>query len=135
MAFVFDACALIAYLRDEAGADIVESLLLTKNNQNQCYVHAINLCELYYDFLRATDEQTAIAAVRDLTEIGLLVREDMDLTFWQEAGKLKAGGGISLADCFAIALTQRVSGELVTSDHHEFDSIAAHGVCTVRFFR
>jgi predicted nucleic acid-binding protein len=131
--FVFDACALIAYLRNEVGADVVEELLV--DTGNQCLVHAVNLCEFYCDFLRAADETASDAAIADLDAIGLIIREDMDPAFWQAAGKLKARGGLSLADCFAIALTMRVGGELVTSDHREFDPIASSGVCPVHFFR
>jgi predicted nucleic acid-binding protein len=100
-----------------------------------CLVHAINLCEVYYDFLRTSDEATAYAAVTDLQSIGLVVREDMDAGFWQEAGRYKAGYRLSLADCFAIALANRVGAELVTSDHREFDPIATAGLCRIHFFR
>lgn len=130
---VMDACALIAYLRNEAGADVIKALLLDPNTT--CLVHALNLCEVYYDFLRAYDEATAQSAVADLQAVGLVVKEDMDLAFWQEAGKHKAGYKLSLADCFAIALANRAGTELVTSDHREFDPIAAADVCKVRFFR
>jgi predicted nucleic acid-binding protein len=42
---------------------------------------------------------------------------------------------MSLADAFAVALTQRLGGTLVTSDHHEFDAIAEEDVCPVLFIR
>ena len=32
MAFVLDACALIAFLRNEDGADVVESMLIDKED-------------------------------------------------------------------------------------------------------
>jgi len=35
----------------------------------------------------------------------------------------------------AIAVTNRVGGEFVTADHHEFDRIAASGICRIRFIR
>ena len=38
-------------------------------------------------------------------------------------GRLKARGGISLADCFCIALAQSLPADVVTSDHHEFDAL------------
>jgi uncharacterized protein with PIN domain len=44
---VFDASALIAFLRDEPGAEVVESALSVPE---KCYAHALNLCEVYYDF-------------------------------------------------------------------------------------
>jgi PIN domain nuclease of toxin-antitoxin system len=43
MTFVLDACAIIAYLRDEEGADVVESALL---GDNACVAHAVNVCEV-----------------------------------------------------------------------------------------
>jgi len=131
---VLDACAMIAYLRDEPGADVVEALLLDKNNS--CVAHAVNLCEVFYDFTRAADENAALTAIADLESMGLVVREDMDRHFWQEAGKYKATiKKVSLADCFAIALTNRIQADLYTSDHHEFDPIAASDICSVKFIR
>ena len=44
MTFVLDACAIIAYLRDEEGADVVESALL---GDDACVAHAVNVCEVY----------------------------------------------------------------------------------------
>jgi PIN domain nuclease of toxin-antitoxin system len=133
MSFVLDASALIAYLRGEPGAEIVESLLLADLNS---MAHAVNLCEVYYDFFRAKDEEAARSAIRDLESIGLLSRGDMDAVFWQNAGKHKAEiHRVSLADCFCIALTQRVRAELITADHHEFDRVAQSGICPIRFIR
>ncbi len=43
---MLDASAIIAYLRDEPGADKVEDLLA--NDDEVCIAHAINLCETYY---------------------------------------------------------------------------------------
>ncbi len=45
MTCVLDACAVIAFLRGEEGADAVTSLLLNED----CMAHAVNLCEIYYD--------------------------------------------------------------------------------------
>jgi len=133
MVVVMDACAMIAYLRGEVGADVVEALLL--DSGNTCLVHAINLCEIFYDFLKNSDEATAQSAITDLVSVGLIVKEDMEPDFWQEAGRYKAGYKLALADCFAMALANRTGAELITSDHKEFDPIAAAGICRIRFFR
>lgn len=42
---------------------------------------------------------------------------------------------ISLADCFALALTKTMRGRLLTSDHHEFDKIVPLGICPITFIR
>lgn len=134
MTLVFDACAMIAYLRGEPGADIVENYLL--NDQDEYITHAINVCEVYYDFLSASDEATAKSVVKDLRAAGIRINKIITTSFWQEAGKYKGTlHRVSLADCFAIALTNRLGGTLVTSDHHEFDPIAQQNICPIAFIR
>jgi len=133
MNYVLDACAVIAFLRGEDGSDIIEEVLL--NPENVCMIHAINLCEVYYDFLRVADEAAAQSAVNDIDSIGVMTREDMGIALWQAAGRVKARGKVSLADCFAIALANKEVAEVITSDHKEFDPIAAAGICNVKFFR
>ena len=43
---IFDACALIALAEKEKGADILASFL--EGDENSCFVHSINLCEVFY---------------------------------------------------------------------------------------
>ena len=133
MIYVLDACAMLAYLRNEVGANVVESALLDTNSQ--CLAHAINLCEVYYIFHRDSGESDADGAVQDLKSVGVIERNDFDEAFWKEVGKLKAGGGISIPDCFAITLSKRVGGTVLTSDHKEFDPVAAAGICSITFIR
>ena len=134
MRFVLDACALIAFLRKEDGAQLVARLL--HDEENVCMAHAVNLCEVYYDFLRAADKRTAEVALSDLESLGLIPQEDMDMPFWREAARYKAHlRRISLADCFALSLAKRVGGTLITSDHAEFDMVAGSNICPVRFIR
>jgi PIN domain nuclease of toxin-antitoxin system len=117
---------MIAYLRNEPGGEAVKNLL--RDSSNQCYAHAVNLCEVFYDFCRASGESVAEASIRDLLRDGLILRADMDQEFWQAAGKIKAAPGrVSLADCFAITLARRLDGEVVTADHHEFDALVPLG--------
>jgi uncharacterized protein with PIN domain len=131
---VLDACAIIAFLRNEPGADIVRESLADETTAH--FAHAVNVCEAYYILSRAGDEERVRQALDSLSEYGVLMREDMDTAFWRQAGTHKATiHRVSLADCFAVALTNRVGGMLLTSDHHEFDPLAASGVCRVRFIR
>lgn len=133
MIYVLDASAMLAYLRGETGDVVVENALLDATGQ--CVAHSINLCEVYYIIHRDTDEPTAAAAIADLRTLNVVEREDFDEPFWKEAGKLKAGGGISLPDCIGITLTNRVGGTFLSADHGELDKIAAAGVCNVTFIR
>lgn len=138
--YAMDGCALLAYLRGEPGDLVVAGLLAGVNNL--CRVHAINMCEVYYDTLRtaaaldaATSEAQARGDVAKVLAAGVELREDMDVDFWEMVGRLKVNPGkISLADCFALALAIRTGGTLVTSDH-EFDRVVPLGLCPILFIR
>lgn len=134
MIYVLDSSAMIAFLRNESGSATVAAMLA--DPQSQCYAHALNLCEVFYDFFRSRGEAAAQSAITELLNLEVRERSDLDAPFWQEAGCLKAvHRRVSLADCCALALTLRVGGTLVTSDHHELDTLAAAGVCPINFFR
>jgi predicted nucleic acid-binding protein len=124
---------MVAYLNGEPGASVVGGLL--SDPKNFCYAHAMNLCEVYYGTLRATDDRTARAALNTLYNDGVIMRRDMGQQFWQRVGKLKARGRISLPDCFCIVLAQQIGGEVVTSDHHEFDPLVPLGIVPILFIR
>jgi predicted nucleic acid-binding protein len=130
---VLDACAMIALLKAESGEDVVWAHLLDPNNT--VHAHSLNLCEVYYHFRRHAGEAAADGAIEDLRYLGVIERADFDEAFWKEAGGLKAGGNIALADCVAVALTNRLGGTVLTSDHGEFDPVVAAGICSVTFIR
>ena len=134
MIYVLDACAMIALLRREPSEAVVWGYL--GDPATTCYVHAINFCEVYYDFYRDAGESAAKGAIGDMQALGAIERNNFDPAFWQGAGKLKAVyRKVSLADCCAMALTNPVGGTLLTSDHKEFDPLAALGVCPITFIR
>jgi PIN domain nuclease of toxin-antitoxin system len=130
---VLDASAMNALLRNESGAEAVEALLLDPDTL--CFAHSVNLMEVYYDFLRQTDKATAQGFIEGLFAAGVVERNDLDRVFWEAVGEWKARGHISIADCFCIALAQRIGGEAVTADHREFDPLVSLGLCPIRFIR
>lgn len=132
--FVFDACAFIALLEDEPGAEVVEELL--QEPANRCLIHAVSACEVYYDLYRRGNTEDADNLKTIFGEYDLELLEALPSDLWQIAGKLKAEWRrVSLADCFALAMAIREEGILVTSDHHELDRVAAAEVCPIRFIR
>lgn len=134
MICVLDASALLALARDEPGADAVDALVSEEGNA--CFAHALNLCEFYYDQRRAGGESFAQEKLRELVDLGLLPREDLDAGFWQDAGRIKADWArVSLADCCGIALARRLGGVFYTTDHHELDRLADSGAFPIDFLR
>ncbi len=133
MNVVLDACAVIAYERDEPGADVVETYLV---EDHTCWIHAINLCEVYYDFLRVVGEEAAEQVLSDLKAFDVQVVTAMEDALWKQAATYKAIlRRISLADCFAMALANQTGGVLITSDHAEFDPVVEQKLCNIQFIR
>ena len=133
MICVMDACAMIAYLAAEPGGETVRQILL--DDAQPCIAHVVNLCEVYYHFLKRADVASAKFALRTLKHAGVRNRRDINNKFWTGVASLKAECKASLADCFAIELARRANGQVVTSDHHEFDAVAKNGLCRVLFIR
>ncbi|HHY66832.1 MAG TPA: type II toxin-antitoxin system VapC family toxin [Alicyclobacillus sp.] len=138
MPAVLDACAVIAFLRNEEGADVVEVVL----RKYQCLIHAMNVYEVYLDFLRATgDEIVASSAINDIRDI-MEIRNDLDEELWKTAAHVKLfvrqqkpKASISVPDCFAVALARRTGSLIVTADHAEFSVVHDGELCPVIFFR
>ncbi len=138
---VFDACALIAYLKGERGSDLVEGML--RNPANECLAHGVNVCEVLYLAIAATNQRVAEAHVQKLVDDGLRIEHTFDEALWRQVARLKTttallddnGVGPPLADCFCIAFAQRVGADIVTSDHDDFDAVQSSGICAVRFIR
>lgn len=79
MVYVLDASAMVALLRQEAGWEAVRDLLYDPNHA--CYAHALNLCEVFYDFHRDGGEAAAQLALERLLGAMIQPREDLDRAF------------------------------------------------------
>jgi len=70
MIYVLDVCAIIALLLHEVGEAVVWNHL--NDPTATCFVHSINLCEVYYDFYRDSGEPAAQSAIDDIRCLGRL---------------------------------------------------------------
>ncbi|MFC4451100.1 PIN domain-containing protein [Halorussus aquaticus] len=129
-AYVFDTEALIAFLYDEPGHEIVADLLADVfETAAEGYLAEANASEVFYLVARfeGTDDDTPtdaslLAADRDLRALerrGLgIERAD-----WRLAGELKADGHISLADAHAVALAHERDATLVAGADDDFEDL------------
>jgi len=125
---------MIAYLRREDGFQNVTRALLQPHSN--CVAHALNLCEVYYDFFRSGGRIAAMGALGDLRRVGVVACHDMHPALWQDAGSIKSiHRRVSLADCFAIAHARAADGTVLTSDRHEMEPLMAAGICRIEFIR
>ena len=134
MNIILDACAVIAFFRGEIGAEVVEQYLL--DSEYFCSIHVVNLCEVYYDFLRVDGVQEAERITQELIDSGVNIRSDLDDVFWRAIASYKATiRRISLADCFALALANKLGGTVLTSDRKEFEPVRILNICPITFIR
>ena len=120
-----DACAVIAYLRQEPGAEVLKELIEHPNTF--LTMHVCNLGEVYYDFFRGDGIGAAQTAWANTLTLPLELRRDADDIFIQRVGVIKVTERVYFADAFALALSERLNLPLVTTDHHEFDPIEQKG--------
>lgn len=59
-------------INDEEGGDVVENFLI--NSEYSCYIHAMNLCEVYYNFIRSNDQVYADQMINELELAGVIFR-------------------------------------------------------------
>jgi predicted nucleic acid-binding protein len=131
--FVLDACALLALLRDEEGADIVADAINSASiGESEIIMHKANLLEVYYDIFRSLGESEAVRILDEIHKRPIIINSEITNEIFAHAGKLKASYKISFADSFALAQSIVSGGELLTADHHEFDPI--EGNEPIRFF-
>ncbi|WP_255193816.1 PIN domain-containing protein [Natronobeatus ordinarius] len=136
--YVFDAEAIVAYLYDEPGRDVVEGFLVdVRNGAVEGLLAETNAAEVFYLVARfegVDDEPTADSLrtadrdVRALERWGLRI-ERAD---WLLAAEVKADGHVSLADAHAVSLAHENDATLVAGADDDFDALPVD-VDVVRF--
>jgi len=120
---VLDSFALIAYFRDEAGAEEVEKLLLSVSKRDaSLLLSEVNYAEVKYSILRKDGNSAWLKAKGVLQGLPIeILPTSRQLA--ESAADFKARFKLSLADAFAAALTKEKRAELVTGDP-EFKALA-----------
>jgi predicted nucleic acid-binding protein len=113
---VLDSFALIAYFRDEQGAEMMEGLLVSAGKKdNPLFMSDVNYAEVKYSIMKKDGAEAWAEAAKVLQGLPIdfhpTTRTLADL-----AADFKARFKLSLADAFAAALAKERKGELVTGD-------------------
>ena len=129
--FVLDACALVALLRNEKGADKVAAVYdKAEKGEAQIFMNRVNLLEVFYGFYREDGKDYAEKIMDGVSKSIITIRE-FNKGLFNEAGRMKASYRISLADSIALSQAIALNAEFLTSDHHEFDAL--DGIEPVQF--
>jgi len=124
MIYVFDACALLSYLNDEPGSDIVEELLKkATDGEMDIYMNIVNLIEVHYANTRSLGAEQAEVILKNILASPIHIMSAVSDTIFRQSSRLKAFYKCSIADAIGLATAIELSGKFVTSDHHELEAV------------
>ncbi|MDM4763260.1 PIN domain-containing protein [Galbitalea sp. SE-J8] len=110
MSDVLDASAVLAFLRGEDGASVVEDAL----EAGSAVVSAANWCEIAQKVRSAGGDWPWAAALLDSYGIGVeqVTRADAE----RAAALWRRGSGLSLADRLCLSVAERLDRDVLTAD-------------------
>jgi PIN domain nuclease of toxin-antitoxin system len=124
--YVLDACAMVALLNGEKGAENVNYLFQQAvKGEIKLFMSIINLLEVYYGFIGDIGIAKTQEIMNTANETPLAVISTISDKVYHEAARIKGTHRkLSLADSVGIATAAELDGIFVTSDHHELEAIA-----------
>jgi predicted nucleic acid-binding protein len=125
--YVLDACALLSFLNNEPGSDIVDNLFVNAiDDKTAVYMNIVNLIEVHYANIRSLGPDRAAVILDTILAAPIQVVSVFSETLFQQSSRLKAAYKCSLADAIGFATAIEFSCQFVTSDHHELEAVAKY---------
>jgi predicted nucleic acid-binding protein len=117
MDYVFDACAVIALLNDEDGADTVAGLVKqAENGAAHLFMSGVQAAEVYYDRIYIKGREYAETVLEGLYNSPIIILHEISREMIREAGRFKTSYSMSLADAFLCATAKNLDAVIVTKD-------------------
>lgn len=129
---IVGTCALIAYFKGEDGHERFAGIL--KDERNVLAIHAVNLFEVYCDYLRADGYEVAEEAWGRATTI-LAVVQKADEDFMKRVARWKVEHELGLGDAFAATTAEEYACHLVLADRNDFSAIEQAGTLQIVWLR
>lgn len=115
MKYVLDACAIIAFFRNEPGSGNMAGILSEPGAL--FHIHAVNLLEVQYKMTSYGGEQAAEEILEDMAILNIAIHETIDAALRSRANHFKTRFPfLSLADSVCVAFAEQLEATLVTSD-------------------
>jgi predicted nucleic acid-binding protein len=113
---LLDSYAILLWIQDEPGAQVIEDLLLSaRKGEIALAVSEINLGEVYYKCIRRTGKNRAIEILEQFSLLPIEI-VPVDWNLIRKASEIKAEIPIAYADCFAIATALIKEATVITGD-------------------
>ncbi len=133
--FVLDSFAVIAFLRDEEGADKVERVLReAQRNKTKLYMHVVNLGEVYYNVFKEEGANLANSVWARVKNFPVEFIDNLSEDLLLHAARIKGTYPISYADTFAAATSIDKSALLMTGDP-DFKLLERDGKLKIHWIR
>ncbi|MDR2717190.1 MAG: PIN domain-containing protein [Treponema sp.] len=134
--FILDACALIALLAGEPGAENVKKIIQDAvDGDITVKINQINLLEVYYKVCNVYNQNEANRTMKKLKEFPIEIIIGLKEDVFNEAGRIKSKYKIPLGDSIAVAECIIGKGILVTSDHNDLEKIEKRESLKINWFR
>jgi len=135
--YVLDACAMVAILKGENGADSVDELFQQAvRGEVLLSMSIINLLEVCYGFIKDIGLTKTREMMSTISQTPLEIIDTISQRVYSEAARIKGTyHRLSLADAVGVATAIDLSGIFVTADHHELESIESKETLNFLWFR
>ena len=119
--YVLDSFAMLCWLNDENGADMVEDLLEKSRKQEiRLFMNWVNIGEVYYIVQRKDSQKKAVETISLIKQLPI-ERVGYEESLVLLAGDYKAKYPISYADAYCVATAKSKESKIVTGDpEYEF---------------
>jgi len=118
--FILDACALIALLAGEHGAENVKKIIQCAIEEKVIVkINQINLLEVYYHVCNVYNQEEANKVIAKIRKFPIEIIVGLDENVFREAGRIKSQYKIPLGDSIVVAECIAGKGTLVTSDRND----------------
>ena len=120
--YVLDTSAVLAFIEDEEGAEVVENLIVgVIDGINELYISTVTSIEVYYISIQEQGRETADERLR-LIESLPLTEKPLNHELIKVSGEIKASKAMSFADSCIAGLSKFMKAVLVHKDP-EFEQI------------
>ena len=134
--FILDACALIALLAAEKGAEKVRDIIQDAiDGKVTVKINQINLLEVYYHIINIYDQNKADEMLKTIRKFPIEVIIGLEGNTFNEAGRIKSKYKIPLGDSIVVAECIIRKGTLVTSDHSDMEKVESAEKVMINWFR
>ena len=114
---LLDSFALLAYLNQEKGFEIIKNALAKAQKSGFLLVmNEINIGESYYILFRKRGKQKADYFLENILPALPITAVPNDFQQVIDAARIKAEYSLSFADCFAVVTAQREEAKIMTGD-------------------